>query len=207
MASPDETPPRHGQTLLDRFPALRRLERNKRGGRIPYIQQHTAADCGPACLAMVLAYHGRRVRLDAVRESVGAGRDGASALNLIQAARRYNLRGRGVTLELVDLDYLPPASILHWGFDHFVVYEGQNKKYIKLVDPGLGPRRVSREEFGRYFTGVALLPASIIAGFLWDHVSHAAPFYYGSVTALVSAVLLAFFVRSGRPAGAEQRIG
>lgn len=157
MASPDETPPRHGQTLLDRFPALRRLERNKRGGRIPYIQQHTAADCGPACLAMVLAYHGRRVRLDAVRESVGAGRDGASALNLIQAARRYNLRGRGVTLELVDLDYLPPASILHWGFDHFVVYEGQNKKYIKLVDPGLGPRRVSREEFGRYFTGVALL--------------------------------------------------
>ena len=157
MASPDEAPPRRGQRLLERFPALRRLERGGSGGKIPYVQQHTAADCGSACLAMVLGYHGRRVRLDTVRDSVGAGRDGASALDLVQAARRYNLRGRGVTLEVADLDYLPPASILHWGFDHFVVYEGQDKKHIKLVDPALGPRRVSFEEFGRYFTGVALI--------------------------------------------------
>ena len=153
----NEVPKKRGRRLLERFPALTRLERISKGGRIPYIQQNTAADCGAACLAMVVGYHGRRVRLDSVRDLVGTGRDGASALDVVQAARQFGLRGRGVSLEIDDLDYLPPASILHWGFDHFVVYEGRDKKGIKLIDPGLGPRRVSLEEFGRYFTGVALI--------------------------------------------------
>ncbi len=157
MASPNETPPRRRRRLPGRFPALLRLPRGRNRGRIPYIQQNTAADCGSACLAMVLAYHGRKVRLDVVRDSVGAGRDGANALDLVRAARRYDLRGRGVTLDLADLDRVPPASILHWSFDHFVVYEGRDKQGIRLVDPALGPRRVSYEEFGQDFTGVALI--------------------------------------------------
>ena len=149
--------PRRRRRLPGRFPALLRLPRGRNRGRIPYIQQNTAADCGSACLAMVLAYHGRKVRLDVVRDSVGAGRDGANALDLVRAARRYDLRGRGVTLDLADLDRVPPASILHWSFDHFVVYEGRDKQGIRLVDPALGPRRVSYEEFGQDFTGVALI--------------------------------------------------
>jgi hypothetical protein len=44
-------------------------------------------------------------------------------------------------------------------------------------------------------TGIALLPASVVAGYLWDAVGPSAPFYYGSATALVSAVLLAIFFR------------
>ena len=39
-------------------------------------------------------------------------------------------------------------------------------------------------------TGIALLPASLIAGFLWDAVSPSAPFYYGAGMALISAILL-----------------
>ena len=157
MGSPNETPTPSKGHFRERFPALIRLERAARGTRIPYVQQNTAADCGAACLAMVLGYHGRHVRLDSLRETMGTGRDGVNALSLVQAARRFNLRGRGVTLEVADLDYVPPASILHWSFDHFVVYEGREGDLIKLVDPALGPRRVSREEFGHNFTGVALI--------------------------------------------------
>ncbi len=157
MGSPNETPTPSKGHFRERFPALIRLERAARGTRIPYVQQNTAADCGAACLAMVLGYHGRHVRLDSLRETMGTGRDGVNALSLVQAARRFNLRGRGVTLEVADLDYVPPASILHWSFDHFVVYEGREGELIKLVDPALGPRRVSREEFGHNFTGVALI--------------------------------------------------
>ena len=39
-------------------------------------------------------------------------------------------------------------------------------------------------------TGIALLPASLIAGFLWDAVSPSAPFFYGAAVALISAILL-----------------
>lgn len=46
-------------------------------------------------------------------------------------------------------------------------------------------------------TGLALLPASLIAGYLWQAVSPAAPFYFGAATASLSAILLAVFFRRG----------
>ncbi len=42
-------------------------------------------------------------------------------------------------------------------------------------------------------TGLALLPASVVAGYLWKTVGPAAPFIYGSVTAVVAALLLLTF--------------
>lgn len=44
-------------------------------------------------------------------------------------------------------------------------------------------------------TGIALLPASVVAGFLWRSIGPSAPFYYGAATALISAVLLAVLFR------------
>ncbi len=52
--------------------------------------------------------------------------------------------------------------------------------------------------------GVALLPASVIAGLLWDRFGPQAPFYYGSATAAVAAVLM-LFVPHRRPAGIVNR--
>lgn len=43
--------------------------------------------------------------------------------------------------------------------------------------------------------GVTLLPASLVAGFLYDNINNRAPFYYGSMLAFVSAVLMIFFYR------------
>ena len=43
--------------------------------------------------------------------------------------------------------------------------------------------------------GIALLPASIIAGLLWDGAGASAPFVFGGVTALTAAVLLAAGLR------------
>ncbi len=46
-------------------------------------------------------------------------------------------------------------------------------------------------------TGLAILPASIIAGLLWDRVGQSAPFWFGAACALGGLGLLAF-VRPGR---------
>ena len=42
--------------------------------------------------------------------------------------------------------------------------------------------------------GVTLLPASLIAGYLWQAVNPAAAFYFGSTTAFVSALGLLLFL-------------
>ncbi len=45
--------------------------------------------------------------------------------------------------------------------------------------------------------GVTLLPASLIAGLLYDHVNNRAPFYFGSVMAFSAAVMMIVFYGKG----------
>lgn len=47
--------------------------------------------------------------------------------------------------------------------------------------------------------GITLLPASVIAGLLYDHINNSAPFYYGSIMALVAAILMIIFYSKGSP--------
>ncbi len=144
------------ESLDSRFPALRRLAFTRRR-TIPHVQQTTSSDCGAACLTMVLGFHGKHLRLDDVRKVTGFGRDGADALALINAGRIFGLRGRGVKIDEVDdLRFLDRGSILHWQFNHFVVFDRLRAGGADLVDPAVGRRWVSREELERSFTGVAL---------------------------------------------------
>jgi ABC-type bacteriocin/lantibiotic exporter with double-glycine peptidase domain len=114
------------------------------------------ADCGAACLAMVLAYHGKQVQLDELRQMTNTDRDGVDALAVTQAAQQYGLSARGVAADLDDLERLPPATILHWEFTHFVVFERLRRNGVQVVDPAQGRRRLSMEVFRRSYTGVAI---------------------------------------------------
>jgi ABC-type bacteriocin/lantibiotic exporter with double-glycine peptidase domain len=114
------------------------------------------ADCGAACLAMVLAYYGRQVPLDELRQMTSTNRDGVDALAMAEAAQRYGLTARGVAADLEDLEHLPPATILHWEFTHFVVFERLRRNGVQVMDPALGRRRLSMAVFRRSYTGVAI---------------------------------------------------
>jgi MFS family permease len=46
--------------------------------------------------------------------------------------------------------------------------------------------------------GITLLPASLIAGLLYDKVDSHIPFYFGAATAIISAIMMLFFIRSNR---------
>jgi len=49
--------------------------------------------------------------------------------------------------------------------------------------------------FGIYHAvmGISLLPASLIAGWLYDNVNSGAPFYFGSIMAFSAALLMIVF--------------
>jgi MFS family permease len=46
--------------------------------------------------------------------------------------------------------------------------------------------------------GITLLPASLIAGLLYDKVNSSIPFYFGAFTAFISAILMYFFARNNK---------
>ena len=126
--------------------------------KVPVIMQMEALECGAACLAMILAYYGKWVPLEQVRSDCGVSRDGASAKNVIRAARSYHMTAKGFRYEPEALRKKGSfPCIIHWNFNHFVVLCGFSKKEAILNDPARGRVKVSWEEFDRSFTGICLM--------------------------------------------------
>jgi ABC-type bacteriocin/lantibiotic exporter with double-glycine peptidase domain len=125
--------------------------------RAPVLLQLNAAECGAACLAMILSYHGRATRVAECREHLAVGRDGSSALALADAARGFGLRVKAYSIEPAALGRVPLPAIVHWEFNHFLVVEAWSPTAVDVIDPAVGRRRLSAAEFGAGFTGVVLL--------------------------------------------------
>lgn len=72
--------------------------------------------------------------------------------------------------------------------------EGIQKAYLAT----LIPEDFKATAFGLYnmVVGFAVLPASVIGGWLWEHLSSAATFYFGVATSISAALMFIFFILS-----------
>ena len=122
---------------------------------VPVIMQMEMVECGAASLGMVMAYYKKWLPLEQLRKDCGVSRDGCSAKQLLLAGRSYGMEANAYKLDEDELQELAPA-IIHWNFNHFVVYKGKKGGVHYLNDPGRGKVKVSQEEFDRSFTGIAL---------------------------------------------------
>lgn len=126
--------------------------------KVPVIMQMEVLECGAASLAMILAYFGKWIPLEQVREDCGVSRDGSNAKNVMKAARSYGLIAKGYRYEPEDLKKNGKfPCIIHWNFNHFVVLNGFKGDKAVLNDPARGTYTVSKETFDRSFTGVCLM--------------------------------------------------
>ena len=131
-------------------------ERRKKRARTPEVFQMEAAECGAACLSMILGYYGCYLPMEELRQVCGVSRNGCTASGILRAGQHYGLVGGGFRCEPEKLAKAPKPCILHWNFDHFVVLEGFRDGRAIINDPAAGHRRVSAEELDRAFTGVML---------------------------------------------------
>lgn len=124
--------------------------------KTPTVFQMEATECGAASLSMIFEYYGKYISLEQMRIETGVSRDGCVAGNIMRAARRYGLECHGYRKEPAALRTLPMPCIIHWNFNHFVVFEGFKGKYAYLNDPAEGRRKLTWEELDEGFTGVVL---------------------------------------------------
>lgn len=125
--------------------------------KVPELLQMNAIECGAACLAMILSYHGRKTSISEIHKNAGLGRDGLSALNIVRTARRYGLKVRTISLTANDFRCISLPAIVYWQFNHFLVVERWSPSFVDVVDPAIGRKRLTAQEFDAGFTGIVIM--------------------------------------------------
>ena len=125
--------------------------------KTPTIYQMEATECGAASLSMVFGYYGKFLPLEQMRIETGVSRDGCNAKNILRAARKFGLEAKGYKKSLESLLECPGPCIIHWNFNHFVVWEGVKGKYAYINDPAMGRRKLTIEEIDDCYTGITLV--------------------------------------------------
>lgn len=131
------------------------VRNRKKVAKVPVVVQMETVECGAAALSMLLAYHGKWLSLEQLRTDCGVTRDGSNARNMVLAARQYGLDAHGWKADIEHLEPLAPA-IIHWNFNHFVVFKGFHKGLAYLNDPAVGSIAVSMDDFSQSYTGIAI---------------------------------------------------
>ena len=133
------------------------MGKRKKRITVPVIMQMEALECGAACLAMILAYHGKWLPLEQVRSDCGVSRDGSKASSIAKAGRSYGLEVKAHRYGVDTLkEHVTYPAIIHWNFNHFVVLCGFTKNAAVINDPARGTVKVTMEEFDHSFTGVCI---------------------------------------------------
>ena len=140
---------------------------------VPVVMQMEALECGAASLTMIMHYYKNWIPLEQARVDCGVSMDGASAKNIMVAARSYGLKANAWRVDPENLlEEGPFPCIIHWGFNHFVVLCGFKGKRAVLNDPARGRVTVELEldahlEDGAYSATViteSIKPASLLFG-------------------------------------------
>lgn len=141
------------------------LEEVMKMPKIKRVLQHDAKDCGAACISIILKYYGKDVPLRKIRSAAGTDLVGTSGFGIIKGAESFGLSCKGLaSTEKDKIEKIPFPAIFHINekLDHYVVVYKVSKKYVYLSDPAIGLRKVLKEDFLSWWSGVffILFPSS-----------------------------------------------
>lgn len=124
--------------------------------QVPLILQSEVAECGLASLAMISSYFGHLVNVSSLRKHLIVGSQGMNLRQMIEVSSELGFTSRALQCDIHEIKNLTLPCILHWNMDHFIVLTRVSKKSIWINDPAMGKRKLSWDEFGQSYTGIAL---------------------------------------------------
>ena len=114
--------------------------------------------------------------------------------------RKHLLVGGYLTFSLVYFGFAFCTSkpLMIFIFVVYGIYTAMTAGAERAFIAEIAPTKLKGTMLGLHSTlvGIALLPASVIAGFLWDKIGVFAPFMFGGILSLIAALLLATKMRS-----------
>lgn len=112
--------------------------------------------------------------------------------------RRNILLGAFIIFFIAYLGFALTSHILLLGllFIFYGCYQGITRSVGKAYATDFVPEHLHASAIGWYAASMGLLQlfASLVAGLLWDHVSHAAVFFYGAAFAVIGSIALIWLI-------------
>jgi len=138
--------------------------------RATFTCQVDQSDCGVACLASIIKFHGGNRNLDQLRKLSGTARQGTTLLGLMQAAQQLGFEAEGLEAESIEnLKELTEPAILHVLIDnrlqHYVVFYKFEGEQVLIGDPSKGIILYSKNQLNEIWQSKALLKLVPTASF------------------------------------------
>lgn len=130
-----------------------------------YVPQVDESDCGVACLAMILKKYHSRISLAHLRHFAQTNIEGTTALGLVKTGQHFKLKTEAIKADMSlfnidDIQYpfivhvLKQGELLHY---YVVLKSNRNSITIADPDPARGIVKISKDDFQKEWTGIALL--------------------------------------------------
>ena len=129
----------------------------RRRFRFPFIEQYDEMTCGTTCLMMIARYYGKEFSSARLRDLAGVDQSGTSLAGLQFAAEQVGFAARALRLTYESLQSVHLPCIIHWRGYHYVVLYKVDSHHAWVADPGLGLRKLAREEVCENWHGITLV--------------------------------------------------
>ena len=166
--------------------------------RYPFYKQHSASDCGVACLVMIGKYWGKSFGINQLRNLANVDRAGTSIRGIISAADYLGFIVRPRKADLTALEQQELPAIAHWEGNHYIVVYRVTKNRVIVSDPRIGRRILTRQEFVANWTGytVFLTPTAKFEQApeakqnLWKYASILQPYWLVLLEVFVTSLMI-----------------
>lgn len=127
--------------------------------KISYVRQIAERDCGISCLSSIIKYYGGYVKREYLREITNTTREGVSLYSLKEGCTKLGIEAKAIQSDIKLLEKQVPfiAHILKDNFGHFVVISKITNKYITIMDPSCGIKKIDILKWNEITTNIYLL--------------------------------------------------
>ena len=138
--------------------------------KYPSVLQQDSKDCGVACLLSVIEYYKGYIKLENLRQLSKTNKEGVTAFNLLDCARKVGFDGDGYKCTIDDLKankvVFPVIAhvTIDSKFSHYIVIYEINKRKMIIHDPQVGLKKITITDFLKIWNNViiTLIPNKIL---------------------------------------------
>ena len=126
--------------------------------KYPLFKQNGFKDCGPCSLASVISYYGGYMSVDSLEGMMNTTKNGTTAYNLVQTARKIGFESYGLKVDNLDDLKLPLIAhvTINKTYDHFVVVYKVDDKVL-IGDPASKVKYMTKDEFNAIWNNIVII--------------------------------------------------